>query len=171
MKNSIVLIDGSNFYYKLKSLGFKNLFNFNYTGFVNHLGAKTANYYIGRISTDGSKKSKKLHTDQQYLLEKLKKHKIHYKLGYLLKTKGKYHEKGVDVQIAVDILIASYENLYDRIHLVSSDTDIIPAIVKAKELGKEISYIGFSHQPSKALIRECSDTILLNKKQLKQFIQ
>lgn len=41
-----------------------------------------------------------------------------------------WDEKGVDVHIAVAILVAAYENLADRIILVSSDTDLIPAIAK-----------------------------------------
>ena len=173
MKNTIVLIDGSNFYYKLKSLGFKNLLDFNFSGFIKYLckDTNTAIYYIGKIRTDGTRKAQRLHTEQQHLLERLKKHKVQYKLGYLLKTQGRYHEKGVDVQIAVDILIAAYENLYKNILLISSDTDIIPAIKKSKDLGKPISYIGFKHQPSKALIRESTDHYLLNKSELKQFVK
>ncbi len=64
-----------------------------------------------------------------------------------MQNNGKYHEKGVDVQLAVDILIGAYEDLYDRAILISSDTDLIPAIQKVKQLGKQIEYIGFSHQP------------------------
>jgi len=50
-----------------------------------------------------------------------------------MKSDGIYHEKGVDVNIAVDILVGVYEDICDRIILVSSDTDLLPAISKAKE--------------------------------------
>ena len=90
--------------------------------------------------------------------------------GYLLKSDGVYHEKGVDVQIAVDILVASYEDLADRIILISSDTDLAPAIKKAREKKKIIEYIGFSHKPSVAMVSFCSESTLLKKEDLEQFI-
>jgi len=40
-----------------------------------------------------------------------------------MKSNSKMHEKGVDVNIAVDILVATYESLSDRIILVSSGYD------------------------------------------------
>ena len=69
------------------------------------------------------------------LIGHLKKHHYKYSLGYLMKNVGVYHEKGVDVNIAVDMLVATYENLCDRIILVSSDTDLLPAVKKAREKG------------------------------------
>jgi uncharacterized LabA/DUF88 family protein len=51
------------------------------------------------------------------------------------------------VKLAVDILVAAYENLCNRVYLVSSDTDLLPAIKKAQEKGKKIEYVGFSHKP------------------------
>lgn len=123
-------------------------------------------YYVGRIKTDGTAKVKILHTNQQKLFEHLKKHNVGYTLGYLLKKDGKVHEKGVDVNIAVDILIATYENLCDRIILVSSDTDLLPAIKKAKEKKKIVEYVGFSHKPSLAMVAKCNETRLLKKEDL-----
>lgn len=100
----------------------------------------------------------------------LKKNQVAYSLGYLLKSDGKYHEKGVDVQIAVDLLIATYENKCDRIILISSDTDLIPAIRQAKKKGKSVEYIGFSHKPSLALVANCNISRLLTKEDVGQFI-
>ncbi len=70
----------------------------------------------------------------------------------LLKTADGYHEKGVDVQIAVDLIVGAYEDLYERAILVSSDSDLIPALIKVRERGKKVEYVGFSHAPSHALI-------------------
>ena len=86
-----------------------------------------------------------------------------------MKTDG-FHEKGVDVKIAVDILSGSYENLCDAVLLVSSDTDLIPAIHKAKLLKKTIEYIGFSHRPSFAMQKHCGFTRLLSPDDLLQFV-
>ena len=133
----VILIDGSNFYFKLKDLQLQNLLNFNFSAFTKKLSSggtivKTT-YYVGKIRTDGSKKTQKLFNSQRKLLNHLQSHKCNYSLGYLMKSDGKYHEKGVDVNIAVDILVSVYENLCDRIILISSDTDLLPAIKKAKE--------------------------------------
>ena len=105
-------------------------------------------------------------SNQRKLLLSLKKHELEYSLGYLLKSGKSFHEKGVDVKIAVDILVAAYENLADHIVVVSSDTDLIPAINKAREKGKSVEYIGFAHQPSSAMIKNCSSYKLLTKREL-----
>lgn len=143
-----ILIDGSNFYYKLKEIGLQNLLTFNFKDFTKYLvknsNLKFTKYYIGAIRTDRTEHSKTLFRNQRKLFAHLKKHNVTYILGYLLKYNNRYHEKGVDVNIAIDILIATYEDLCDHIILVSSDTDLLPAIKKAKEKGKFIEYIGFS---------------------------
>ena len=41
---------------------------------------------------------------------------------------------------------------YDTAILVSSDTDLIPALIKVREMKKKVEYIGFSHKPSYGLI-------------------
>ena len=171
----VILIDGSNFYFKLKDLSLHNLLSFNFSRFVALIARSqkvvSVCYYVGRIRQDGSAKTNKLFDSQQKLLGNLKKHKILYQFGYLLKSGGVYHEKGVDVQIAVDMLVAAYENLADRIILVSSDTDLAPAIKKAREKGKSVEYIGFSHKPSVAMVSFCSESRLLTKKDILSFIK
>ena len=136
-KRCIILIDGSNFYFKLKDLRLHNLLNFDFSSFAQKLARKDkiahATYYTGKIRTDGTKKTQAMFDNQRKLLAHLKSHNFNYSLGYLLKSDGKFHEKGVDVNIAVDILVATYENICDRIIIVSSDTDLLPAVKKAKE--------------------------------------
>ena len=136
--NSLFLVDGSNFYRKLKSLNFKS-----------------------------TKKGERLYRKQQSMLANLKKQKVRYFLGYLLKSDGHYHEKGVDVKLAVDMVVTAYNKKAQKIFLLSSDTDIMPAIKVARSKGVKIIYVGFKHQVSKALIHACSRHILLTKHDLK----
>lgn len=177
MKNRkcIVLIDGSNFFYKLKDLKPHNLLKFDFLGFAKMLSNKeqiiNASYYVGAIRTDGTKKTQQMHDNQQKLLAYITNNGFNYVLGYLLKSDGEWHEKGVDVNIAVDILVAAYENICERIILVSSDTDLLPAIKKAKEKGKLIEYIGFSHKRSYAMINNCSKYRLLTKAEILPFVK
>lgn len=170
----IILIDGSNFYFKLKDLQLHGFLSFNYSACAKYLARSgtlvQTKYYIGKVRQDGSDKADKMLAGQQKLLANLRKHNVEYTLGYLLKNDGKYHEKGVDVHIAIDILIAAYENTCDRIIVVSSDTDLEPAIKKAKEKGKVIEYVGFSHKPSVAMVSFCTESTLLKKEDLIQFI-
>jgi uncharacterized LabA/DUF88 family protein len=121
------------------------------------------------VRTDGTAKTQQLFNNQRKLFAHLNKHSIHYSLGYLLKSGGVFHEKGVDVNIAVDLLVAAYENLGDTLYLVSSDTDLLPAVKKAQEKGKKVVYIGFSHRLSRALVATCQETRTLTKESLIQF--
>lgn len=177
-KKCLLLIDGSNFFFKLKDLKLNNLLSFNFKEFAEILAPpkdhqiEECTYYVGGIKTGKDEKAKKLFSDQRKLLSRLKKYDYKYVLGYLMKS-GKeaiYHEKGVDVNIAVDILTAAYEKKCKKIILISSDTDLIPAIKKAIEKGLEVEYIGFEHLPSKALINTCSSYRLLKKEEIKGLI-
>jgi|SRR5689334_16855263 len=174
-ERAILLIDGSNFYFKLRDLGLHQLLTFNFSNFAKSIIGKNklvaATYYVGKVRTDGTAKTQQQFNDQRKLFARLKHHQFTYSLGYLLKSGGVLHEKGVDVQIAVDLLVAAYENLCDRIYLVSSDTDLIPAIQKAQEKGKTVIYVGFSHQVSKALVASCKETQTLTKDILLPFIE
>ena len=87
-----------------------------------------------------------------------------------MESNGKYHEKGVDVKLAVDLLVGAYDDLYDVAVIISSDTDLIPAIQKVRYLKKEVEYIGFAHQPSLALQRYANLSRLIIKEELDQFI-
>ncbi len=170
---STILIDGSNFYFKLKDLGLDNQLNFNFREFIKEITPKFRNisttYYIGAVRTKSDFHTTKLHAKQQKLFQYLSSQNIKYSLGYLLENNGVVHEKGVDIQIAVDMLVNSYEDKIDRIILISSDTDLIPAIKQVQKLGKHVTYVGFKHKPSKALINVCSDYVLLSRKDLKEF--
>jgi len=178
MQNRVFLvIDGNNFYHRLKELKLKNLLDFDYEKFTEFLTGKRElelvlkKYYIAPIREEPNNlKSRKLMINQQKLLGKLQKQGWEIGFGHLLKTDN-YHEKGVDVLIAVDLLVGAYENIYDIIILVSSDTDLIPAIEKARRMKKKIEYIGFSHKPSYALISHSDIRRLLIKEDLLSFIE
>lgn len=173
-EKTIILIDGSNFYFKLKDLKLHNLINFNFKDFCTYLARDKeilyCCYYVGRIKQDGTEKTDKLFNAQQKLIGHLKNHSVKYYLGYLINNDGIYHEKGVDVKIAADILVAAYENQCHRIIVASSDTDLEPAIKKAKEKGKVIEYVGFSHKASIAMVRFATESTLLKKEDLEKFI-
>ena len=167
----IIIIDGSNFYHRLKELDLKNLLNFDYEKFAQFLigdrESASKKYYIGAIRVkENDSKSFELWRNQRILLGKLKNGNWQIGLGHMLKNDAIYHEKGVDVLMAVDLLTGAYEDLYDTAILVSSDTDLIPAIEKVRKMKKKVEYIGFSHKPSYALITNSDVRRLLIKDEL-----
>lgn len=171
----VILVDGSNLYHRLKEpeIGVRNPLKFDYKAFKNWLASKrklvAANYYVGAVREEpGNLKSKKMLAKQLKLFSELRAGDWKIYLGYILKSDG-YHEKGVDVKIAVDLLVGAYEDFYDTAVLVSSDTDLLPAIDKARGLDKTIEYIGFGHKPSFALIKHCNCSRLLVKSDLEAF--
>lgn len=60
--------------------------------------------------------------------------------------------KSVDVGLAVDIVCDILKKKVDHIILISSDTDLVPAIRVAKDEGAKITYISFD----KMIIRPLS---------------
>lgn len=174
-ENCLILIDGSNFYFKLRELNVHRLLNLDFLAFIrflaNDLHINNCYYYVGAIKTDGSTHTQTIFDAQRKLLAHLRSSGIIYKLGFLLENNGIFHEKGVDVNIAVDMVVATYENLCDRIILVSSDTDLLPAIKVAQEKGTTVEYVVFEHAPSVAMLNNCNHAQLLTKTQVQSFIK
>lgn len=172
MKKNLVIFDGSNFYHGVKRLSPEtHLTNFNYQKLVSALTANDKNsveYCVGEIRQDSrDKKSVKLYANQQALFYQLEKQGIEIKKGYMLKNDGAYHEKGVDVRIAIDIVRGALKDEFDKCFVISSDTDIIPAILEAKSDKKEIVYVGFSNFVSRALKVNCSKTVIITERMIK----
>lgn len=176
-KRSIVIFDGSNFYFKLKSLKIPHKSSFDFLAFSQWLCRNTALsekfYAIGEFKARPSdpKLIRQSMAKQQELLARLEKDDFTVQLGYLLKAGGRYHEKGVDVQLAVDVMKGAFRDTYDVAYLVSSDTDLLPAIWEAQAIGKVVCYVGFRHQVSYALVNQCKQSKLLTKEDLLPFVK
>lgn len=166
-----IFIDGGNFYNRIRKddLIPKGT-RFNYVKFADFLARgrtiASMSYYIGIVRNhDNSAKSQKMVESQQKLLSGLENQGYQVKKGRIVYD-NKIREKGVDVQIAIDLVIGAVENSYDTAIIVSSDTDLLPAIRYIKTKGKTVEYVGFSNAPSLAMIKESDNRILLLKEQL-----
>ncbi len=176
-----VFIDGSNLFHRLKApeLGLPNLSFYDYAGLCTHIADVRQivfrAYYVGVIKVDpvspDRAKAERMRRQQNLLFGHLqsKNQQFEVKKGYLMKSDGSYHEKGVDVEIAVDLVTGAYEDLYDTAILISSDTDLLPAIKIARGKGKKVEYVGFSDRPSFGLQRNCDSSRLLVKSELTRF--
>lgn len=176
MAKILVQFDGSKFYKKAKKIApTLHLTHFNYASLaasITKVKPHTSIYYVGEIKKyPGNKKSELLYASQQSLFFTLFKQKITVKLGYLLMSNGIFHEKGVDVQIAVDMVRGAIKNEYDTTYLFSSDTDLIPAIKTAREEGKKVVYVAFENMISKALQKNCSSYVVITQNMLMQHIK
>jgi uncharacterized LabA/DUF88 family protein len=131
-KRVAIFIDGGNFYRRLRDAGLARGARFNRSALVDFLlrgrSLVAKSYYIGIVRNhDHSPKSQKMVEDQQKFLGKLEGEGFSIRRGRIVYD-HKIREKGVDVQIAMDLLIGAVEDCYDTAVIVSSDTDLIPAI-------------------------------------------
>lgn len=179
-KRSFVFIDGSNFYFKLKELApnLKSkdiLLNFEFRKFAEWLVKPNKlleiRYYIGAVKRRrNNRKSEKLYADQQRLLRKLQAQKIFVTLGQIIRHPDKsYHEKGVDVKIAVEMIRFARLDKYDQAYLISSDTDLVPAIEEVQSFGKTVQYVGSPKGQSFGLSKAADDVRLLRPEEIRQF--
>ena len=65
------------------------------------------------------------------------------KLGIRKITIERMREKGIDVKLATDLIVGAVDNKYDTAIIVSSDSDLIPAIDWVRHRGERVN-IGFS---------------------------
>ncbi len=174
-KRVAVFIDGSNLYFKLKTLVPTkiNMLEYRYLELIKsllHTDEKISyiGYYVGVVRADGkhknNQKAQALRQAQQKLFASLGKQNIEVVRGYLMDRDGVFFEKGVDVRLAVDISTLAAEKRYDTAFVVSSDTDLIPAIQKAQQYKRDVVYVGFEHQPSIALIRHADSMRVISRK-------
>ncbi|MBI3619282.1 NYN domain-containing protein [Candidatus Peregrinibacteria bacterium] len=186
-KKAAVFIDGSNWYHKLKKLlavpqpgdirSMRPPVDFDVRTFATELVTPETltdiRYYIGKIRRiRGDMKSETLYGKQQKLLRFLQKQNVHLGLGHLIAyPDGSFHEKGVDILLAVEMIRLALDGRYDVAYLVSSDTDLVPAVEECIRLGKEVVYVGSSlHGQSFGLSEVCTKTILLQPKDVLPYV-
>jgi uncharacterized LabA/DUF88 family protein len=180
---AIIFIDGSNFYYKIKNIistksEVVKLLDFKYNDFAQNLIKGNTlveiRYYIGAIKRQAGPdkdKSEKLYANQQKLIAKLQQQKITVILGNLIQHPDKtFHEKGVDVRIAVEMIRFAREDKYDVVYLLSSDTDLVPAIEEVHSFNKKVVYVGISRGQSFGLTKASDNTILLRSEDVFPYI-
>ena len=57
-------------------------------------------------------------------------------------------------------MIGAVDGMYDTAIIISSDTDLIPAIKYVRSAkDKSIEYVGFGSDPSFGMIKECSSSL------------
>lgn len=179
----IVFIDGNNFYYKMKDMTSNKsevikLLDFKYSNFAQNLIKGDTlieiRYYVGAVKRQAGpdkEKSEKLYSNQQKLIAKLQQQKVAVILGNLIQHPDRsFHEKGVDVRLAVEMIRFAREDKYDVAYLLSSDTDLVPAVEEVHSFNKKVVYVGLSKGQSFGLTKASDNTILLRDEDVLPYI-
>jgi uncharacterized LabA/DUF88 family protein len=164
-------------------------------------------FYIGTVrEKEGDVRSKEAMSKQTSLFAFLKKHNWEIKTSKLKKriekiaiddrvndykkllklgikeiTTERFREKGIDVKLATDLIVGAVDDKYDTAIIISSDSDLIPAIDWVKlRMKKTIEYIGFSipdeadpeisTNPLISLVAKADIKRILIKSDLQQFV-
>lgn len=188
---TLVLVDGENFKGKIKQI-FKNLGkerpHWHYYDFLGlfktvlpEILPSEITFYFAKIKEhpDSKEKSKSIIQDQRMLVTHLKNNNFqviltgrvrgHYEENHKKEVTLVFKEKGVDVKIAVDMISIACDKKADKIILVSSDSDLQPAIAEIKSRDIECVYVGFETQPNKGLSYTTNKTILIRDSEIIKF--
>lgn len=172
-----IYIDGGNLYRFLKDprVAVPPGRVFDYTKFVNLLVGNRElvfkGYYVGIIRNfDKSDKSAALVKGQQKFLSEIEKEGFSVKRGKIIYD-STIREKGVDVKLAIDLIIGAADDIYDTAIVVSSDTDLVPAVEHVRVKNKKVEYIGFSHRPSLGMLKCADISILLQQKDIHECLK
>ncbi len=83
------------------------------------------------------------------------------------RPKGRWEEKGVDAQLATDMVFFAARDQYDVAILVSGDGDFKHTVQAVKDLGKHVENAYFREGHSRELMKTCDRFIELDEKYLK----
>ena len=196
---TILFVDGSNLYHSIQETGFKpNLIDYHklFEKICNEKNPQVR-FYITALTKDFSEKERsaqqsffsslKKNPNLSIFFGRLQKNKIsNYQQNQVIKslafcekclTKAKtllnsflpasFKEKGVDVKIAVDLVTV---NDFEKIILLSGDTDLVPAVKITTNKTKVINAY-FDFTSGKQLRDVCSSTFRINQEILKSCLK
>ena len=138
MERVVIYIDGSNLYHSLKfiygriDVDFEKLA----TKLIGNRQLIRIYYYNAPVNADEEPEK---YRNQQKFFERLQTiDYLRLVLGRIEKQGNHCVEKGVDVQLAVDMIRLADKNTYDTAILVSGDGDFAPAIEIVQDWGKHV---------------------------------
>lgn len=173
----LVYIDGGNLYRKIKekASGIEKGQKFCHSSLVHHLARGrelvTKRYYVGIVrDVDNTEKSKTLVQSQQKFLSALEQEGFEIKRGRIVYD-NTIREKGIDVKMAIDLVTDAIEDKYDTAIVVSSDTDLVPALQYVRNKGKKVEYVGFSYSFSWGMMKHSDTRVLLLPDDLQTMIR
>lgn len=101
-------------------------------------------------------KTSKLRTRNEKLIidERVKDYQKILQKGIDVIEYERTREKGIDVKLATDLIVGAVDRQYDVAIIVSSDSDLVPAIDWVRfRMKRKIEYVGFSDNPTRTLMQ------------------
>ncbi|MFH0847186.1 MAG: NYN domain-containing protein [Chloroflexota bacterium] len=159
----MIFIDGSNLYHSLKKF-FKRA-DIDMGKFAQKLLEKRrlvrTYYYNARV---GRREEPERYKDQEAFFESVAS--VPYtelrlgRLVYINWPNTPPYEKGVDIQLATDLLTHSFKNNFDVGVLVAGDNDYVGALQAVKDNGKHVEVALFGKERGSRQLREVADRII-----------
>jgi uncharacterized LabA/DUF88 family protein len=184
----LLLIDGENFKAKIKDIfkgARKKVPNWNFYDFKKLINSAITDQKIDKIIFYGAKikrheatpeKSDKLIAEQRMFKTSLERQGFEFKFGgtvrgHITETIDKknvliFKEKGVDVQIAVDMVSWTCDGGVTNLILGSSDSDLIPAIKEIRKRNTSCTYLGFEEKPNLGVLYASNKAILIRNSEV-----
>ncbi len=75
-------------------------------------------------------------------------------------------EKGVDVRLATDMVLAAAQDHINHIVVLSSDADMIPAIDHVRQSGTTVTYLCFDEELNKAVASAVNNTLTYSREDI-----
>jgi len=171
--HAMVFIDGGYLRNGFRELLGHDKINFEYL--VEHLvasefevkpfkGEVTRVYYYDAI-VDVSEDLEKHRLQKEYFHKVGLVSDFEVKLGRLIKTgSGEYRQKGVDIQISIDMLTKAFQNFFDVAVFVGGDDDFVDLINTVKNLtNKKVYGVAFQHSVSQRLLESFDISYIMDK--------
>jgi uncharacterized LabA/DUF88 family protein len=160
----MVFIDGSNMYHSLKAYFRRTDIDIGYfcKKLVEHRRLIRIYYYNASV---GKTEEPERYKDQQKFFASVALIPyVELRLGRLVYTSAwpasPPYEKGVDVQLATDMLTHAFKNNYDAAVLVAGDNDFVGALQAIKDNGKNVEVALFGRESTSRQLREVADRII-----------
>ena len=160
----MIFIDGSNLYHSLKNFFRRTDID------IGKLGGKLLDrrrlvriyYYNAKV---GFKQEPERYRDQHAFFASISAMPYcELRLGRLVYTSNwpntPPYEKGVDIQLATDMITHSFKNNYDVAVLAASDTDYVGALQAVKDNGKHVEVALFGKERTSQQLRIVADRVV-----------
>ena len=159
----MVFIDGSNMYHSLK--GFFKRANIDLGKFANKLLDKRRlvriYYYNARVGL--REEPERYKNQQKFFTDVVSIPYTELRLGRLVYNNWPHsppYEKGVDIQLATDMITHSFKDNYDVAILVAGDNDYVGALQSVKDNGKNVEVALFGKERTSLQLRRVADEVV-----------
>lgn len=114
--------------------------------------ARQTTLFSALIANQWQLKTSKLREREEKLMidSRVQNYESLHKLGIHEIRYTKNREKGIDVKLVTDLFVGALDDRYDTAVVVSSDTDLVPAIDSIRmRFKRKVEYVGFSIEDPK----------------------